>query len=68
MDYNRICEYRINNVDEQKKFITRHIIADHLYKKLNYPASVIVPATGECEFIIAYPDISHISTFMEIVR
>ncbi len=55
MDHNRIYEYRFKNVDKQKKLITWRIIADFLYKELNYPVSIIDPAAGECEFINAIP-------------
>ena len=53
MNYNRIYEYRFKNVDKLKKLITWQIIADFLYKELKYPASIIDPAAGECEFINA---------------
>lgn len=44
MDYNRIYKYRFKDVDKQKKLITWQVIADFLYKELNYPALIIDPA------------------------
>lgn len=53
MDHNRIYEYRFKDVDKQKKNITWQAIAEFLLRELNYPASIIDPAAGECEFINA---------------
>lgn len=55
MDYNRIYEYRFKDVDKHKKRVTWQVIARFLHKELNYPASIIDPAAGECEFINAIP-------------
>lgn len=53
MNYDRIYQYRFQNVDADKKKITWGEIATFIYGKLSNPASILDPAAGMCELVNA---------------
>jgi ubiquinone/menaquinone biosynthesis C-methylase UbiE len=53
MNYERIYEYRFQNISTNKKKVTWEEIASFIYGKLDKPASILDPAAGKCELINA---------------
>ena len=53
MNYDRIYQYRFQDIDADKKKVTWEEIANFIYKKLSEPAVILDPAAGKCELINA---------------
>ncbi|HTF81831.1 MAG TPA: methyltransferase domain-containing protein, partial [Cytophagales bacterium] len=51
MNYERIYNYRFQNVDAKKKQIVWKEIASFIHDKLDRPSKILDPAGGMCEFI-----------------
>jgi hypothetical protein len=56
MNYNRIYEYRFQNINHSKKQVVWNELSTWLFKHcLNDPVKILDPAGGMCEFINAVP-------------
>jgi SAM-dependent methyltransferase len=53
MNYDRIYQYRFQDIAADKKKITWEEIANFIYNQLSKPAVILDPAAGKCEFINA---------------
>ena len=51
MNFDRIYEYRFQDIDNDKKRITWEEIAGFIYERLSKPVSILDPAAGKCELI-----------------
>jgi len=55
MNFERIYQYRFQNVDKAKKQVVWKAVAEFIFQKLNRPAKILDPAAGLCEFINNVP-------------
>jgi Methyltransferase domain len=55
IDYQRLYEYRLRGVDQQRRQAVWNEIAAYVYRRMGQPARVLDPGAGRCEFINAIP-------------
>lgn len=55
IDYERLYEYRLRYVDQERRQAIWTEIAAFLYRRMGSPARVLDPGAGRCEFINAIP-------------
>lgn len=55
IDYERLYEYRLRYVDQERRQAVWNEIAAYLYRRMGSPARVLDPGAGRCEFINAIP-------------
>jgi hypothetical protein len=55
IDYQRLYEYRLRGVDQERRQAVWNVIASYVYRRMGTPARVLDPGAGRCEFINAIP-------------
>ena len=55
IDYQRLYEYRFQNVDQGRRERVWEAIAPVIWERLGQPGRLLDPAAGRCEFINAAP-------------